>query len=165
MKYLEQVKKALQEVYKRKKYFLVTLVFAFLIVMFNLLVNNYRLILSQPSLIPILMLGSFGTISKTAFSLLLVSALLGGMVFSMGIFLVARQIGGTVGASSSVLLSVIAPSCPACAIGPLSVLGLSGYLAVLPFQGLELGILSIIILSVSLVYLSGKIETKVCKTR
>jgi len=63
---------------------------------------------------------------------------------------------------ASVLVSIVAPACPSCAIGLLSILGLGGFLAVLPFKGLELGVLGVVVLIFSTVYLSGKIVTNTC---
>jgi plastocyanin len=88
-------------------------------------------------------------------------SILAGIVVAMTIYLVKRQIKGNLKASSSsILVSLIAPACPSCAIGLLSVLGFGGFLAVLPFKGLELGFIGLGLLGVSTVYLSNKITTK-----
>lgn len=99
-----------------------------------------------------------------AFSLvvLLCISLLGGIVISLSLFLVRRQIQAGIGWGSGIAVGVLAPACPSCAIGLASLLGLSGFFAVLPFKGRELGILGIGILLGSLFYLSNKISTKTC---
>ena len=95
--------------------------------------------------------------------LLIAMSVLAGIVVSMSVFLVRRQIKGSAGAgSSSVLISILAPSCPSCAIGLLSVLGLGGFIGALPFKGVELGVVGVIGLLISLVYMSEKIVTKTC---
>ena len=63
---------------------------------------------------------------------------------------------------SGIVAGIIAPACPSCALSILSVMGVGGALAFLPFGGLELGFVAIIILIISLFYLSNKIMTKVC---
>ena len=106
---------------------------------------------------------SIATISLT---MLILMSIFSGMVISMTIYLMKRQIKGAVTASTSgVLFSLLTPTCPSCAIGLLSALGFGGFIAVLPFKGLELGVLGLIILIVSIIYLSNKIVSNVCEVR
>ncbi|MCH7664188.1 MAG: hypothetical protein IH859_10020 [Chloroflexi bacterium] len=44
-------------------------------------------------------------------------------------------------------------------------MAIGGFLAVLPFKGLELGIFGIILLGVSVIYLSNKVVTKTCSIK
>ncbi len=86
------------------------------------------------------------------------------MAFS--IFIIRRQ--AALGISTSItgiIVSIFAPACPACALSLLGILGLSGFLVLLPFKGIELGILGIVILVGSLVFLSKKINTAVCEVK
>ena len=89
-------------------------------------------------------------------------SVLAGIVTAMTVFLVKRQVKWNLKATSSILVSLIAPACPSCGIGLLSILGFGGFLAMLPFKGLELGFISIGLLGVSIIYLSNKITTKTC---
>ncbi len=65
---------------------------------------------------------------------------------------------GTVGA----VLGMATPVCAPCGIGLLSMIGLGGVLTYLPFQGTELGIMSIGLLTYSIVHIGGDIEE--CKS-
>jgi len=165
MKYIISVQEALKEVYFSKKYFLVTFSLALAIFLFNILVNNYRIIFSDFSfsLFFSLISGTLASMTTLSIALLIIMSVLAGVVTAMTMFLVKRQVKGSLKASSSsILVSLIAPACPSCAIGLLSVLGFGGFLAVLPFKGLELGFLGIGLLMVSTVYLSNKITKKCC---
>jgi len=168
MRYVNKVTEALKEVYSEKKYFVITGSVALALFLFNALVNNYKIIISDFSLILFfsLLLGTLSSIATSSLILLMVMSFLAGIVIATTIFLVKRQVRGSVGASASgIFVSLIAPACPSCAIGLLSVLGLGGFLAVLPFKGLELGILGIALLGISIAYLSNKVVTKTCKIR
>ena len=165
MKYINKVKEALKEVYQNKSYLVITGTFGFMIFAFNTLVNNYKILISKFSLKLFfsLLVGTLSTMSKLSLIFLIIMSILAGVVLSLSIYLTRRQIKGSVGASTSTLLvSLIAPACPSCAIGLISVLGFGSFLAVLPFKGLELGIFGIILLGVSVIYLSNKIVTKTC---
>jgi len=165
MKHINNVQEALKEVYTSKKYFVVTLVAAMVLFLFNGLASNYQIIFSNFSfsLLFSLFSGMFSSMTTISIILLIIMSILAGMVAAMTVYLVKRQVKVNLKASSSsVLVSLIAPSCPSCAMGFLSVLGFGGFLAVLPFKGLELGFLGIGLLVVSTVYLSKKITTKTC---
>ncbi|MBI2661953.1 hypothetical protein HYX11_00665 [Candidatus Woesearchaeota archaeon] len=164
MNYISCVQEALKEVYTSKKYFLVTLLVVIVIFLFNTLVSNYGIIFSEFSFSFFFSLLKGTLASMTTFSILLliIMSVLAGIITAMTIYLVKRQVKGTLRTSSSIIVSLITPSCPSCAMGLLSVLGLSGFLAVLPFKGLELGFLGIGLLGVSTIYLSKKITTKTC---
>lgn len=149
--------------YNFKLYFLVTLSVALIIFLFNILVSNYRILFSFFSFPLIFSLIKGMLISMTTISIIIltVMSVLAGIVTAMTIFLVKRQFKWNIKAGSSgILASLIAPACPSCSIGLLSVLGFSGFLAILPFKGLELGFFGIGILGLSVVYLSNQITTK-----
>lgn len=165
MKSIRNVKTALKEVYKNKGYLFFTIGFSIVIFLFNALINNYKLLLSSFSfkLLFSLIGGIMTTITPTSLIFLVIISILAGIVISMGIFLIRRQIKGSVGTSAaSVVIGIAMPACPSCAIGLLSILGLGGFLAVLPFKGLELGVLGMVLLIFSTVYLSGKIVADTC---
>lgn len=168
MKYIKKVTEALKDVYHVKRYYAISFSVALALFLFNALINNYRIILSDFSfkLFFFLLIGTLSSIATSSLIMLIVMSILTGIVIAMTIFLLRRQTKGVIEASSSGLfVSIIAPACPSCAIGLLSVLGLGGFLAVLPFKGLELGVLGVILLIVSVIYLSNKITTKTCKVK
>ena len=168
VKYIKNVKNALFEVYQNRRYLFLTITFSFIIFSFNALINNYKILTTNFSfkLFFSLMAGSIKAMSSTSFTFLILISLLAGIVLSMSTFLLRRQIKGAVASSSStILVSLIAPACPSCAIGLLSVLGFGSFLGFLPFRGLELGVFAIVLLIISVIYLSGKIVTKTCKIK
>ncbi len=162
---MRKVPEALKEVYDSKKYFVITIGVVLFLFLFNTLVNNYRILFSDFSfsLLFSLLKGTLASMTAVSIVLLIVMSVLAGVILSMTIFLIRRQVKGGVGASTSgIFVSLIAPACPSCAIGLLSVLGMGGFLAFLPFKGLELGFLGMGLLGISTVYLSNKITTKTC---
>tara|TARA_Y100000310_G_C20658498_1_gene803324 strand:- start:825 stop:1334 length:510 start_codon:yes stop_codon:yes gene_type:complete len=166
--YFAKTKKAMKEVFQNKSYILMALTFGLFIFLFNGLVTNYQYLLKNlsPSVWFGFVIGTFTSIAASALILLLITSALAGIVFAMSVYVIKRQIkSGIATGTSSIFLSVIAPSCPACAFGFLSVIGLGSFLTVLPFKGLELGVFAIIILGASILYLSGKINTKVCRIK
>ncbi len=72
---------------------------------------------------------------------------------------------GSAGAASSsgVLLSILAPACPSCGIGVLSVVGFGSVGAALPLGGQEIGLLGILVLGVSILFVSKQIAAPHCK--
>ena len=165
MIHIISVQEALKVVYSSKKYLVITISVALVLFLFNALVNNYRILFSDFSfsLFFSLLKGTLALMTTLSTALLIIMSVLAGVVTAMTVYLLKRQIKGSLKASSSsVFVSLIAPACPSCAIGFLSVLGFGGFLAVLPFKGLELGFLGIGLLGVSTVYLSNKITTKTC---
>jgi len=165
MKYTDNIKKSLLEMYKSKSYLALTVVFGLIIFSFNALISNYKILISDFSLKLLfsLLAGTSTAMPTVSFIFLITMSVLAGIVLSMSIFLLRRQIKGSMGfTSSGILVSIVAPACPSCAIGLLSVLGLGGFLTVLPFKGVELGVMGIILLVFSIGFLSGKIVTKTC---
>ena len=165
MKYSRSVIGALKEVYSDKKYLGISLLFAFVVYSVNPLIHNFKLISSSFSfeLLFYIIFGFYSATSWLAFLFLLATAVLAGIVISMSIYLIKRQVSAGGVGGSGIVIGLLAPACPSCAVGLLSVLGIGGFLSVLPFKGLELGVIGIGLLLVSVVYLSKKIETKVCK--
>jgi hypothetical protein len=168
MKYISDTFGAIKEVYRSGWYILLSSLFAFAIFSSHAVLINYKLLFSQFSLKLFLSLifGLFVSTATSSLIFLILVAFLGGMVLAMSIFLIRRQIRGSVGAGSAgIIAGLLAPACPSCALGLLSVVGIGGFLLALPFKGLELGVLGIVILVVSMVYLSGKIRATVCEVK
>ena len=165
MKHVNNVKGALEELYSSKKYLIITFSAAILLFLFNILINNYQILLSDFSfsLFSLLIKGTISMMTTSSLFFLIITSVFAGVVLAMILFLIKRQIKGSIGASSSgIFVSLIAPACPSCSIGLLSVFGFGGFLAFLPFKGLELRFLSVGLLGVSTVHLSNKITTKTC---
>ncbi len=160
--------KAAKEVYQKPKYYSITAIFAISIYVLNVAFHNSSFITRDFSfsLFLKMIIGFINTIPLLSFIFLIIIAILGGISLTYSIFLLKRQIKqNAYASSSSIIASVLAPACPSCALGLLSILGLSGFLAALPFKGLELGIFAIIILIISIYYLSNKITAKVCEPK
>ncbi|MDO8511597.1 MAG: hypothetical protein Q7S55_05540 [Nanoarchaeota archaeon] len=168
MRHLNNIREALHEVYSERKYFLFSGLFSLLVFSLNALIGNFKLIASQFSLVLMvdLLVSAHGTMSAVSFVSLIIISLLSGIVFSLSIFLFKRQISYSAGVGvTGIVSSILAPACSSCALGLAGILGIGGFLSVLPFKGQELSVLGIILLGVSLVYLSGKISVKVCDTK
>ena len=156
---------AIKEVYKAYGYWLVSIFFIIFIFMIHALLINYKLLFSVFSITLWLKLtvGLFSAMDPVSLIFLSIVAFFGSMVLSMSIFLVKRQLkGGFSAGGTGILVGLIAPACPSCALGLFGVIGIGGFLTTLPFKGLEFGIVGVIILLASLVYLSNKITTQVC---
>tara|TARA_Y100000310_G_scaffold89923_1_gene87061 strand:- start:22636 stop:23124 length:489 start_codon:yes stop_codon:yes gene_type:complete len=155
---------AIKEVFGERKYKVISIVAIILMYIANPIIYNYKLISSKFSLILPLIFSFHKVPAPAALVFIILSSILAGIIIAMSIFLIRRQIkGGMITGSSGIIVGLIAPACPSCALGLLSVIGLSGLVAVLPFKGLELGFLGVILLLASIIYLSNKINTKVCK--
>lgn len=168
MKFIQNIKKALKEVFSQKKYYLYTILAASLMFTINALLRNYKLLFLNFSfsLFFIFLVGFPSTIPLSSLINLIIISLLSGIVVAMSVFLVRRQISMEAYTGfASLLTGVLAPACPSCALGLLTLLGLGSFLAILPFKGAELGVLAIIVLFFSLTYLSKKIITIVCKIK
>ena len=166
MKELNHITNALHEVYSEKKYVLFSGLFSFFVFSFNAAIRNYKLLFSEfsISLFLNLIIGIHSTMSPISFVFLIIISMLSGIVFSLSLFLLKRQITSSAGIGlSGVIASILTPACSSCALGLAGILGISGFLSMLPFKGLELGGLGIILLMLSLAYLAGKISTKVCE--
>ncbi len=156
---------ALKEVYTKKKYFIFTILFSLFIFSTNTIIRNYKILLTDFSLKLFFSLikGSYSSMSLLSFGFLIMISILSGIVFSLSLFLIKRQLSGNLGiGASGIITGILAPACPSCALGGLGVLGLGGFLTFLPFKGKELGVLGLLLLLFSINYLCNKITTKTC---
>lgn len=168
MRHLNNILLALSEVYAEKKYFVFSGLFSLFVFSFNAAIRNYKLLFSEFSLTLLfnLILAVHSTMSPVSLAFLILISLLSGIVFSLSLFLLRRQITYSAGIGlSGIITGILTPACSSCALGLAGILGVSGILSLLPFKGLELGVLGIILLAASLVYLSGKISKKVCEAK
>ncbi|MBI2665056.1 hypothetical protein HYX12_00355 [Candidatus Woesearchaeota archaeon] len=151
---------ALKSVYSFKISLVLTVIGTAFFFIFPLVINNIGILFSEFSLS---LYGAISVMNVYSLVLLSLTSVLAGIVMTMIFFLLQRQISGSIGLSlPGMFLSIIAPACPSCALGLLGILGLGGLLTILPFKGLELGFLGILLLSISLVHLVNKINATVC---
>jgi len=162
---LKSLSSALPEVYHRRSYYFVTVFFALFTFTLNGVIHNLSLLFSDFSfrLVYYLVLGWVRNLPASALILIIFVSLIGGVVFSMSIYLLRRQLKSGVGGSlAGIFATLIAPACPSCAFSFFAVLGVGGVLSFLPFKGMELGVIAVLILLLSLWYISNKINTKIC---
>ncbi|PIN87487.1 hypothetical protein COV12_03635 [Candidatus Woesearchaeota archaeon CG10_big_fil_rev_8_21_14_0_10_32_24] len=169
MNYLKNVRGALQTVYSSKKYYLISFIAGIIIFSLNSMIRNYKLLLNQFSfnLLYNLILGTFTSFATSMWISLIIIAILTGMIVAFTIFLISRQINssGVPMSISSILIAIVAPACPSCAVSLFGVVGLGSLIAYLPFKGEELGPLAILLLAISLGYLSKKVVTTTCEIK
>jgi len=103
-----------------------------------------------------LLLGMWNSMSGTGFALLVITAILTGINLSLLVKKVKSLksqgnlklvIGG------STLIGIVSSGCASCGLPILALFGLSGSIAYLPFRGIELSYLSVILLLFSLYHL------------
>ena len=168
MKYVKLAKEAFKEIYGDKIYFFLTFLVALVLFSLNGFMHNYRILFSDFSLKLLfgLTLGIFTSYSAWPLISLMMISLLTGIVISFSVFLLRRQIssGVSIGATG-IIMGILAPACPSCALSLVGIVSLGGLFAFLPFGGLEFGFISIILLVISIFYLSKKIVTTVCKVK
>ncbi len=111
--------------------------------------------------------GFKSTIILHSFISLIIISILFGVLASLIFYklsfntLINKKLGflGSIG----IFLAVFAPGCAVCGIGLASVLGIgAGFLSFLPYEGLELSIASIVILSFSIIKITN--DMHICKT-
>ncbi|HLD80309.1 MAG TPA: hypothetical protein VJA18_07150 [Candidatus Nanoarchaeia archaeon] len=168
MKDINDIKEALKQAYSERKYFFFSGLFSLSVFSLNVLIGNYKLIASEFSLKLVigLLISAHSTMSGASTLFLVIVSALSGIVFSLSLFLVRRQLSYSAGIGvSGIIASVLTPACSSCALGLAGILGIGSFLSVLPFKGLEFGFLGVILLGVSLVFLSRKIVSDVCEVR
>lgn len=67
--------------------------------------------------------------------------------------------------SIGLFFGLFAPSCAACGIGLASILGIGGAIVTLPFEGKEISLLAILLLSYANFRIAGKINQNTCPIR
>lgn len=131
--------------------------------LFSILSSNYS-ILSTFRIFIVLILGTFRTISTIDTILLLTISVLFGMNFTLVIQKInfikrGKNLKITLGAG---IVSLASAGCASCGLSIVSLIGIGSSLALLPFGGLELYFLSIVILTASFIYNLNAIY-KACK--
>ena len=170
--YISNTISALKEVYNKPIQCLFSLGLSFLFLSLNILIFQFTqlgtLLIKEPSLYFKTYFYSLGNLPILSLMSTLTLSLLSSILIVMLIYGYRKNIAmnsqkGAAGASSGLVIGLLAPACPSCGIGLLSALGLGGLGTVLPFGGQEIGIIGILVLLVSIVYVSGQIVAPVCK--
>ncbi|MBI2666939.1 hypothetical protein HYX13_04975 [Candidatus Woesearchaeota archaeon] len=160
-----------KQVYANKVYVGITLSSFALLFSGNALFRNRELLQNQFSwkLTSSLILGMFTSFDLISLFLLLTSSLLAGIVITFSSFLIKRQVaGGMESAEASLpglILSILLPACPSCALSIFGLFGIGSSLAFLPLKGIEFGLLTLFVILISLFYLAKKVTTTVCDIR
>jgi len=153
-----------KRVFGNFKYSLLAIFIAISFYALNVFIANFRALINLYSslgflgtikLFFILMLGFYNLILFSSFISLVIISLLLGMLFSLIFYKIniLKGNGKKFGLISIIgaFLGAFAPGCAACGLGLASILGLSGaFLTFLPFKGLELSILAIVILGIAI---------------
>lgn len=176
-----EIKNIWKEVFGKFRYMFITILVTLLFYLFNAIIPNINLIhsfylingfFSAIQLIFNLAIGFVYIIKLHSFISLVIISFLFGILSSLFLYryrLAKADIDKKVGVLTSigVFFGIIAPGCAACSIGLLSVLGIGGaFLTFLPFDGLELPILSILILVFSVYKISDNLTKRnVCEIK
>lgn len=150
---------------KRKKYILITLVSAVVMgaITYYLTVVN---IFHKSVVLFAEMNGLLFTIISLTLGLFI--AILFGIYISLTVLrrdiIKQKALGDKVTGFGGILTGIIASGCPSCGVPLLGLIGFPLALFVLPFKGLELKVLSIMLLVISIYYLSRNIKNNlVCE--
>ncbi|MBI4017691.1 MAG: hypothetical protein HY366_01970 [Candidatus Aenigmarchaeota archaeon] len=169
---LRVVRSSVGKVYTKWQYFAVTGITMALVVAFYIFLTNVPLFAQAISsgyplstiinLMAALVKGIEQSAGFATAVTIFVSAVLVGVNASLLVYRV-RNFGFSTKQGSSTLsgfvLGAFGAGCPACATGALSLAGVAGGLAALPFQGWELRLLSFALLVMPIYWLSRDIES------
>lgn len=161
---------------KKRHFILKSLIFTLIYLKLSVLLINYKSFLSYAfapypifSKIKLLTLIFTGTLlSLTPLDLTLLSIV--SLLFGLNVELVLRKLRFLAGQKGlhvtlgAGIISLVAAGCASCGLSLASLVGLSGAIALLPFHGIELYILSICILLASLFYNLSTL-VRVCKIK
>lgn len=172
---IDEIKESLNTVYSKPKYIFLAALIAFLIFSLFLFLTNIPIFLQAWSvggfaLFPKVSLNIINTIlsvsGRLALSLMIAIAIMGGINISMVIFKfrATRSMGLNFASIGGILGSAFGVGCPACSTSLISILGISGGLAVLPFKGVEITSLGLLILLVAFYFTAKSISLcEACK--
>lgn len=162
---------------RQKNLFLIALPIALLYALFTLYLFNYHLLLqtwlgnfplSYKLSLMIALLPGFRTLfSPFDLFLLIVTSLLVGLNASLALSAIQKvkqkgQLTLSIGGAS--IIGIAAAGCTTCGLSLFAIFGLSSAFSVLPFHGLELHLLAVVLLLGSLIYMVKKLhEEAYCK--
>lgn len=162
----------LKLVFYNWKYITLSVIVAILFYTFNVFISNYKIVFFSMTSYSFLdnfrfyfnlIMGYGNTMILSSFVTLIIISVLFGVLVSLITFKIRmiksfenHKLG--VFASVGILLGILAPGCAACGLGLLPLLGLSATsLYFLPFKGLEISIIAILILGFAIFQISRNI--------
>ena len=163
---LRDIPIAFKTVFSRAKYIAISFFIALLFFAINIYIPNTSIILNSIKnfrfgytipLLGYLFAGGMGFMMAHTLAILIIISILFGAAVSLMAYRINNIKAGLAGKKTTaiaVILGFAAPGCAVCGIGLLPLLGLGSVIAYLPFQGLEIGILSIGLLVFSISALS-----------
>ena len=171
MKRLKNILNLWKNVLGSKNYIFIVLGVTLIFYIFNALISNFRSItyaiknsgFSEGILFGFTLIWNFknSILFSSLITLLLIGFLTGILVSLMTYRFKSMKKNNLqkVGilTSAGIFLGILAPGCAACGVGLVGLFGLSGSLASLPFQGKEINVIAIGLLSFSIINISRKI--------
>lgn len=142
---MEAIKSIIQ-VLSIPKYFVMWALSSFVIFSFNILVPNYQLLLSDPVLVLDIFFGTLSSMEPLFQLVSITISILAGALISTIVFKFHSGESISKRGGTGIVLGLFAPACASCGIGLLAILGLGGVIATLPFKGLEISLLAIVLL-------------------
>ena len=162
----------LWNVLRKPKYFLIAISVSFLFYSLNPVIKNWRFLISTFSssgfiktinLFTNLTIGFGNTIKESSHISIILVSILFGVLLSLIFYKIKiiksedKKIG--IIASIGIFIGALSPGCAACGVGLLAIFGVSAAtLSLLPFAGLEISIIAIIILTYSINKILEKIK-------
>lgn len=162
--------KGLATVIRKPHYTIGMILIAAVFFILNLLIPNAKTLFTismrsslqqTVAFITALLIGGIQSMTTLSLIILIIISLLVGIVIMLIIFRMKtwRAAAFTESKASyfGTLLGLAAPGCASCGIGVLSAIGLTSSLVYLPFKGVEIGVISILLLLFSIKSLAAKI--------
>lgn len=166
--------KGLKEVYSKPSYWLLMIFAAFLFYLLSVIItdfNDLKILFNYSSLLTTGLIISYfvgfpSTIGLFSAVSMLIIALLFGSYLSLATYK-TKQIKKMEGKTSligslGIFFGVLAPGCAACGLGLASLFGLGGFIVALPFHGLEVSVIAMILLVYANYRVSKKINQNTC---
>jgi hypothetical protein len=166
--------KVLKNVFKNINYLILLIIISLLFYSINVTILSWRMLfnffkmsgfMESLSIFSQIWINMSYFLDYNSYLALIITSLLIGMLFSLLIYKTQLTIKNMQNDKSNILialgvfLGILAPGCAACGIGIISALGLGAVVInFLPLKGLEISILSILILSYSIYKITDKIE-------
>ncbi len=175
----EEISTVWKVVFGKLKYWILLFAVAILFYELNVLIASLRSISSfftnfsffpTVNFLLTLSAGFKETIKFHSFVIIIILSLMFGILASLILFKIDSKIttkdkkAGLIGAIG-IILATLAPSCAACGLGLVSILGISaGFFALLPYEGLEFSILAIFLVAFTILKISKDLTTcEICK--
>ena len=167
-----------KEVFSKPFYVLVAFSGALLFYLLNVIISdfsglraiagNYSFFISM-KLVFYYFVGFLSTLDLYSAFFIVLIALLFGSYISLFTFKVVQirksRDEGSFVCTLGVLLGFIATGCAACGVGIASVLGLGGFLIFLPFNGMEIYVIAVILLLYANISISGRVVSNACPVK